>query len=84
MSEEVERLSITRGDLVRGLESTVHSMVMRAKQDESGRFILEGPEETFHALQSDLSDEICYELSPPTRLNQLRKLYRRMIPDREF
>jgi hypothetical protein len=88
MSEK-EKLSISRGeynalDEIRGLEATAYSMVVLAQQDSNGRYILEGAPSAFDALQSDLADEIYHELSPPTRLRQLRKLYDRLSPDNDL
>jgi hypothetical protein len=89
-SEKNETLVITRAeynalDLIYGLSPLVHSMVMLAENDsQSGRFTLKGSSETFEALQRDLSEEIYSELSPRTRLNSLRKIYRRLSPDGEF
>lgn len=82
-------LSITRGeydalDAIRGLEASVHLMVMCARRQENGRFVLEGSQSAFDALQSDLSDEIYHELSPPSRIKQLRKLYQRLSPDSDL
>jgi hypothetical protein len=79
------RLSISKAEYyalsdLRGLEQSVQYMVIQAEKSATGRYILEGSEATFDSLQSDLSDEIFYELSPKTRLMQLRRLYRRLSP----
>ncbi len=71
-------------DAIRGLEASVHSMVMCAKLKSDGSWILKGSPSAFEALARDLCDEIYEELSPPSRLKHLRKLYRRLEPDGEF
>lgn len=70
---------------IRGLESSVHSMVMCARQDGTNNvWVLEGSSSAFVALQNDLSDEIYHELSPPSRIRQLRRLYERLSPDHDL
>jgi hypothetical protein len=69
---------------IRGLESSAHLLVMLARPDASGQMVLEGPSPAFGALQNDLSDEIYHELSPPSRLKQLRRLYDRLAPDHDL
>ncbi len=86
---ETEKLSITRGEyhalnFIDGLGSSAFHLVVSARQSENGRYVLEGPSEAFDALQGDLNDEIYHELSPPTRLKQLRKLYLRLSPDSDL
>ena len=86
---ETEKLSITGKEYdalqdIRGLEESAHYMVMLAKRDGKGGYILEGRESAFQALQSDLSDEIYHQLSSPARLRQIRKLYDRLAPDCDF
>ena len=86
---ETEKLSITRAEYsalndIRGLESSAHYMVILARMGTDGRYVLEGPSSAFDALRSDLSDEIYHELSPPTRLKQIRKVYSRLSPDDDF
>ena len=65
---------------IRGLQESAHMMVMTAKQDAKAGYILEGQPKAFDELAFDLSDEISYELSPPSKLRQLSKLYNRLRP----
>lgn len=69
---------------IRGLEEKAHYLVMAANQTANGRYLLKGSTEAFDNLTTDVSDEICYELSPKSQLNQLRRLYRRLSPGGDF
>ena len=64
---------------IRGVEQSVHFMVMTAKETPKGH-VLSGDSETFDHLQSDLSDEIFYKMSPPSRLKHLRSLMYQLEP----
>lgn len=84
-----ESLTVSRREYgalcdIRGLESSAHSLVMCARPEGASNWVLEGPSQAFIALQNDLSDEIYNELSPPSRLRQLRKLYDRLSPDNDL
>ncbi len=86
--EEKETFFITAKEYgalvhIRGLKENAHFLVMCAGPT-SGGYKLHGSSEAFGELTSDLSDEIFYELSPKTRLAQLRKLYLRLAPDDDF
>ncbi len=88
MSEK-ETLSVTKQeynalDEIRGLSSDAHSMVMCATPSPSGRWILEGTSDAFNALTRDVAEEIYEQLSPPSRIKHLEKLYRRLSPDGEY
>ena len=83
---EMEKLLITRGEYaalneVRGFQEDAHYMVVLAKRDEKGRYVLEGAPETFRSLSSDLFEEIYCQLSPASRRRHLAKLYDRLNPD---
>ena len=83
---ETEELSITKGEynalnFIDGLESSVFNMVVQARQNANGRYTLSGPSSVFDVLQHDIFDEIDAELSPPSRLKHLRKLYLRLVPE---
>jgi hypothetical protein len=83
---DIEILSITRAEYsalnyIEGLNQDAFYMVVQAKEDASGRYILRGTPATFDALEHDLFDEIDAELSPPSRLKHLRKLYLRLVPE---
>lgn len=87
--EETETLSITTKEYdalnqIRGLNGKAHFLVMCAHQTANGRYTLQGSCEAFDELTSDLSEEIFYGLSPPSRLSQLQKLYRRLSPEGDF
>lgn len=84
-----EQLSITAREYdaledLRGLKEGAHYLVMTTHKTNDGEYILQGSPKAFDELISDLSDEIFCELSPPRRLAQLRKLYRRISPDGDF
>lgn len=84
--EELQTFKVTDKEyhalnLIRGLEQDVFHMVVLAKPASDGGYILTGSEETFEALERDLFDEIDAQLSPPTRLRQIAKLYHRLTPD---
>jgi hypothetical protein len=86
---EIEKLSITKNEyhalnMIEGLDSRAFHLVVAAKESENGRYLLAGPSEAFNALQSDVSDEIYYELSPKSRLKDLKRFYRRLSPDSDF
>jgi hypothetical protein len=83
-----EKLLITKAqysalDNIRGLEQSVHFMVMCARETPKG-YVLEGDPDTFDHLQDDLSDEIYHEMSPPSRLKHLRSLMLRLEPDSDL
>ncbi len=83
-----EKLLITKAqygalDNIRGLEESVHYMVIAAKETPNG-YLLVGEPETFDHLQSDLSDEIYHQMSPPSRLKHLRSLMYRLEPDSDL
>jgi hypothetical protein len=85
---EKEKLLITKSQYsalneIRGLEQSVHAMVMTARPTPKG-WILEGASEAFGHLQSDLSDEIYHEMSPPSRLRHLRSLMNQLEPDSDL
>ena len=85
---EIERIGITKSqyralNAIRGLDPSVHYMVIAAKQAPSG-YVLEGTSETFDHLVRDLSDEILYELAPRSRLKHLRSLMTRVAPDTDL
>jgi hypothetical protein len=86
MSEAKEKFTVTSKEYdalmdIRGLAQGAHYLVMCAKLQTNGSWILEGSEEEFNQLSSDLSDEIYHRLSPATRLRHLAKLYDRLNPD---
>ncbi len=86
---EKERLSITKQEYdalnhIRGLGSDVNYMVICAEPTKTGRWVLEGSSEAFDSLSSDLSDEIYEELSPPSHIRHLAKLYARLNPDSDL
>jgi hypothetical protein len=83
-----EKLLITKAqylalDRIRGLEQSVHYMVMAAKETPKG-YVLEGSSEAFDHLQNDLSDEIYHEMSPASQLKHLRSLMLRLEPDSDL
>jgi hypothetical protein len=59
-------------------------MVILAKEDPSGDYILEGTEKTFDGLVSDLYDEVEFEMQPKSKLKYLRQLICEIHPDGEF
>jgi hypothetical protein len=69
---------------IRGLEQDVHYMVVLAKEDPSGGYVLEGTEKTFDSLVSDLYDEVEYEMQPKSKLKHLRELICEIHPDGDF
>ncbi len=76
--EEKETVLITDKEYgallyIRGLKEKAHFLVMCADRASNGGYKLLGSSDAFDELTSDLSDEIFYELSPKTRLTQLRK-----------
>jgi len=86
MSEEIEKVTISKTEhhalsMIKGLSEAAHYMVILAKEDGHGRYILEGEGETFDSLASDLADEIYYELSPKSRLKALSRLYDKVSPE---
>ena len=86
LPKQTETLVLSRREYdalsdIYGLEPTVHSMVMLARPDQDGDFLLTGDEHAFEALQSDLFEEIYNEMSSTTKLRQLKKIYRRLCPD---
>ena len=85
---EIEKVTITKTEhhalsMIRGLSEDAHYMVILAKQGSSGRYILEGKEQAFDNLATDLSDEIFYELSPKSRLKTLNRVYDKVAPECE-
>ena len=66
---------------IRGLQEKAHQMVMIAKKDEQGGYILESDEKAFDQLAHDLSEEIEFKLSPKSKLRHLARLYHRLRPD---
>ena len=85
-NEEIERIGITRPQIdalegIFGLSEKAFHLLMGATKTSSGRWYLEGPSESFDALVSDLSDEIYHEMSPPSQLKHLQKLYDRLSPE---
>jgi len=89
MSEKQEKFVVTRKEYaalshIRGLAQDAHFIVMCAKLQENGTWVLEGTEEAFDQLSSDLSDEIYHRLSPAPQLRSLEKLHSRLSPDCEF
>lgn len=88
MAEE-ERLSITKQEYdalsrISGLASDAYYMVMCAEPTKNGRWVLEGSSEAFDTLSSYLAEEIYEELSPPSRIRHLAKLYARLNPDSDL
>jgi len=86
IESEYEKLTITASQYdalndMRGLDEKAFYLVVGATADKSGRYILHGKTEAFDALARDVADEIYYELSPKSRLKNLRTLYRRLEPD---
>ena len=69
---------------IRGLQQDAHYMVILAKEDPSGDYILEGTEKTFDGLVSDLYDEVEFEMQPKSKLKYLRQLIGEIHPDGEF
>jgi hypothetical protein len=85
-NEELQTFKVTEKEydalnLIRGLDQNAFYMVVLAKPAPDGGYILTGSEETFAALERDLFDEIDAQLSPPTRLRQIAKVYHRLTPD---
>ena len=59
---------------IRGLQEDAHYMVILAKEDAKGGYVLEGTEKTFDGLVSDLYDEVEFEMQPKSKLKYLRQL----------
>lgn len=83
-----EKILITKSQYraledIRGLEQSAHFMVMCAREAPKG-YVLEGDQDTFDHLVSDLSDEIFYKMSPPSRLKHLRSLMYQLEPDSDL
>jgi len=66
---------------IRGLNKNAHMMVMTAER-LTGKWTLEGDEETFSDLVLDLYDEI--ELQPGSKSESLARLICKLQPDCEF
>lgn len=86
MSEEKEKFVVTSKEydalnMIRGLAEDAHYLVMCAKLQKDGSWVLEGSEDAFDQLTSDLSDEIYHHLSPAPRLRHIQKLYDRLNPE---
>lgn len=86
--DEIEKVTISKTEyhalnMIEGLSQDAFYMVVLAKEDGHGRYLLEGKSETFDRLASDLSDEIYYELSPKSRLKTLRRVYNKVAPQWE-
>ena len=84
-----DRMHITRREYcalidIRGLQEKAHMMVMTARVESNGGYVLEGSSQAFSELTHDLSEEIDFKLSPRTSLRQLSKLYNRLCPDDFF
>jgi hypothetical protein len=89
MSEEKEKFLITSDEnhalnMIRGLSQDAFYMIIGAKEQKTGGYVLEGTPELFDELARDLWDEIEYQLSPKSRLKHIEKLYCRLTPDSEF
>jgi hypothetical protein len=66
---------------IRGLKEKAHMMVMTARQDADGNYVLKGSSKAFDELASDLLDEIEYRISPKLSIRALRSLYNRLRSD---
>ena len=85
--DEIERISVSKVQLhalnqIRGLsEKAFNLVVCGEKITASGKYYLEGSTDAFDALARDVAEEIYCQLSPPSRLNHLKSLYRKLEPD---
>jgi len=68
---------------IRGLEQSAHYMVLTATQKDSG-WILEGTEDTFDELLSDMYDEVEYKMQPAPKLRKILEAICQISPDSEF
>ena len=68
---------------IRGLEQSAHYMVMTATQKEKA-WVLEGTEDTFDELLSDLYDEVEYKMQPAPKLRKILEVICEISPDSEF
>ena len=66
----------------RGLHEKAHSLVMTAKLTSDSKWILNGDEDAFDKLVSDLYDEI--EIQPRSKSERLARLIYKLEPECEF
>jgi hypothetical protein len=66
----------------RGLHEKAHSLVMTAKLTSDKKWILNGDEDAFDKLVSDLFDEI--EIQPRSKSERIARLIYKLDPECEF
>jgi hypothetical protein len=89
MSEKTEKVTITEKEhhtlnMIRGLTQDAFYMIVAAKAQKDGRWVLEGSEDTFNELAHDVAEEIECRYSPGTRLRDLKTVYFKLTPDCEI
>ena len=88
MSEKI-KIKITKAQYsalndIRGLQQDAHYMVILAKDLPDGGYVLEGTEETFDHLVTDLYEEVEFEMQPKSKLKHLRSLICEIQPEGNF
>lgn len=77
---EITKAQYSALNYMRGLESSVFYMIVAANESKNG-YVLEGTEEEFRSLRTDLYDEVEYRMQPASRLKQLSTLIYKLEPD---